>query len=35
MNMSTLNVMEQYKPASAVSLEESNELVKSKEMQNK
>lgn len=30
MNTSMLNVMEQYKPASAISLEESDELVESK-----
>lgn len=30
MNTSTLNVMEQYKPAPAISLEESDELVESK-----
>ena len=30
MNTSLLNVMEQYKPASAISLEESDELVESK-----
>ena len=30
MNTSMLNVMEQYKPASTISLEESDELVESK-----
>ena len=30
MNTSLLNVMEQYKPASAISLEESDEPVESK-----